>query len=136
MRMAKTMLIGELAARTGRSVHTIRWYEAQGLLPGVARDGGGRRTFEEAHIGWLDLMDKLRQTGMSIAEMRKYTGLVRQGKATLSERGDMLRLHRERVRQRIVEWKRALKLLDGKIDYYDVWQETGRRPVRPLTRPS
>ena len=29
--------IGELAARTGRSVHTIRWYEQQGLLPPVPR---------------------------------------------------------------------------------------------------
>lgn len=134
--MTKTMHIGELSTRTGRSIHTIRWYEAQGLLPGVVRDGGGRRTFEEAHVGWLDLMDKLRQTGMSIAEMRRYTGLVRQGKATLAERGDMLRVHRERVQQRIVEWKRALKLLDSKIDYYEVWQETGRRPARPLTRPA
>ncbi len=32
--------IGALSARTGRSIHTIRWYEAQGLIPGVARDGG------------------------------------------------------------------------------------------------
>lgn len=131
--MASTMHIGELASRTGRSIHTIRWYEAQGLLPGVARDGSGRRTFEEAHVGWLDLMDKLRQTGMSIAEMRQYTALVKQGKSTLSERREMLRDHRKRVLQKISEWHGALELLDGKIDYYGTWQETGKRPkqIRP-----
>jgi len=33
--------IGALSARTGgASIHTIRWYEAQGLIPSVARDGG------------------------------------------------------------------------------------------------
>lgn len=135
MRMTKTMHIGELATRTGRSIHTIRWYEAQGLLPGVARDGGGRRTFEEAHVDWLDLMDKLRQTGMSIAAMRRYTALVKQGKATLSERRDMLRAHREHVQEKIAGWVRALELLNGKIDYYGIWQETGKRPKR-LTKPS
>lgn len=40
--MSNNFRIGELAARTGRSIHAIRWYEAQGLIPGVARDSGGR----------------------------------------------------------------------------------------------
>jgi len=43
--------IGELAARTGRTVHAIRWYETQGLVPGVARDEGGRRLYGEPHVG-------------------------------------------------------------------------------------
>ena len=30
--MSDTFLIGGLARATGRSVHTIRWYEAQGLI--------------------------------------------------------------------------------------------------------
>ena len=33
-----TLRIGELARLSGRSVHTIRWYEAQRLMPGAARD--------------------------------------------------------------------------------------------------
>ena len=39
----ETMRIGELARRTGRSVHSIRWYESIGLVPGVRRDAGNRR---------------------------------------------------------------------------------------------
>lgn len=74
----ETLRIGALSARTGRSVHTIRWYEAQGLIPGVARDAGGRRTYSEQHVGWLELMERLRRSGMSIAEMRRYTALVKQ----------------------------------------------------------
>ena len=56
-------------------------YEAQGLVPGVARDAGGRRLYTEQHVGWLLLMDRLRRTGMSIAQMRQYTALVKQGKS-------------------------------------------------------
>ena len=44
--------IGELAARAGRSVHAIRWYESQGLIPGVMRDAGGRRVYSESHPDW------------------------------------------------------------------------------------
>ncbi|MBJ6766261.1 MerR family DNA-binding transcriptional regulator, partial [Myxococcaceae bacterium JPH2] len=42
--MSEPIRIGQLASRTGRSVHTIRWDEAQGLMPGVSRDAGGQRT--------------------------------------------------------------------------------------------
>jgi DNA-binding transcriptional MerR regulator len=121
--------IGELAARTGRSLHTIRWYEAQGLLPGVIRDGGGRRTYREIHVRWLELMERLRLTGMTIAEMREYTALAKQGKTTLRERRELLLRHRQRVERTIAEWTTALRLIDGKLDYYGEWLATGTRPA-------
>lgn len=125
-----SLRIGELAERTGRSVHTIRWYEAQGLMPGVARDGGGRRVFRDEHVDWLDLMDRLRRTGMSIAQMRRYTALVKQGRATLSERRQMLAEHRARVEANLADLQAALQLLDRKIDFYGEWMSTGHRPRR------
>jgi len=131
--MAETFLIGQLATRTGRSVHTIRWYEAQGLIPGVARDGGRRRVYGELHVGWLDLMDRLRRTGMSIAEMREYTALVKQGSGTLSKRRALLSAHREQVQDMIAEWQLALRLLDSKIDFYDEWVASGKRPAAKVS---
>ena len=128
--------IGELSARTGRSIHTIRWYETQGLVPGVARDAAGRRLYSELHVGWLNLMERLRLTGMSIAEMRAYTALVKQGRATLKQREEMLRAHRERVHERIAEWTEALELLDGKIDFYGQWLATGKRPPMDMLAPT
>lgn len=120
--------IGDIARRTGRSVHAIRWYETQGLVPGVARDGANRRRYTELHVDWLRLMDRLRRTGMSIAQMRRYTALVMQGSASLRQRRDMLAAHRERVQATIAEWTDALQLLDGKLDFYGEWIATGHRP--------
>jgi DNA-binding transcriptional MerR regulator len=128
--------LGELSRRTGRTVHAIRWYETQGLVPGVQRDGAGRRVYHERHVGWLELMERLRRTGMSIAEMRRYTGLVQQGRATLAERESMLRAHRERVERTIAEWNDALELLDQKIHFYGQWMANGKRPPLPPARPS
>jgi DNA-binding transcriptional MerR regulator len=126
--MAEAFMIGELASRTARTVHAIRWYETQGLMPGVQRNGGGRRVYNEQHVDWLLLMERLRRTGMSIAEMRRYTTLVMQGKATLAQRRDMLAAHRARVLSTIEEWSQALALLDGKLDFYGEWLASGHRP--------
>ena len=126
--------IGALSVRTGRSIHTIRWYEAQGLIPGVARDGGGRRVYGELHVGWLDLMDRLRRSGMSIAEMRAYTALVKLGRTTLPQRRGMLAAHRERVLQTIAEHRAALRLIDAKVGFYDEWIATGQRPKNDPNR--
>lgn len=126
----RNLRIGELAARTGRSAHTIRWYERQGLIPGVVRDNGGRRVYHERHVGWLELIERLRFTGMSIAQMREYTTLVKQGRGSLKQQQALLFTHRARVRETISGWTEALRLLDRKIDFYGQWLTTGKRPRR------
>ena len=126
--IARRLRIGELASRTGHTVHAIRWYEAQGLIPGVIRDAGGRRSYLERHLGWIELIDKLRLTGMSIAQIREYAVLVSQGRGTIKQQQEMLREHRTRVYATIEEWHLALKMLDHKIEYFDEWLATGKRP--------
>jgi DNA-binding transcriptional MerR regulator len=128
----RNLRIGELATRTGRSVHTIRWYERQGLIPGVVRDAGGRRVYHERHVGWLELIERLRFTGMSIAQMREFTALVKHGRGSLKQQQTLLFAHRARVRETIDGWAEALRLLDRKIDFYGEWLTTGQRPrARP-----
>jgi len=133
--MARDLRIGEVASRTGRSIHTIRWYEAQGLIPGVVRDRGGRRIFGEYHVGWLDLMERLRCTGMSVKQMREYTALASQGAVTLNERHALLAGHQRRVQENIRSWAAALALIEAKVEFYEEWIASGQRPgVSPHQR--
>jgi DNA-binding transcriptional MerR regulator len=120
--------IGELAARTGRSVHTIRWYEKQGLLPPVPRLGA-HRVYSNRHLEWLELMERLRGSGMSVAELRRYTALAQRGAPTLKSTLEVLLAHRERVQASITQWQHALELIDAKIDFYTRWIDEGRRPA-------
>lgn len=115
------MHIGELARRSGRSAHTIRWYEAQGLMPGAARDAGGRRVFSAAHVEWLELMTRLGESGMSIRQMQAYARQVRQGKVTLAARQALLLEHRERVRTQVEQLEASIALIDRKVALYDRW---------------
>jgi DNA-binding transcriptional MerR regulator len=119
--------IGQLAERTGRSVDTIRWYERQGLLPPVPRDGA-RRVYSNRHVQWMELMERLRRSGMSVADLRAYTASAQRGAATLEQTREMLRAHRAKVEERIAEWRAAGKVIDAKIAYYTQWIESGERP--------
>jgi len=130
--MPQGLRIGELSAQTGLSIHTLRWYESQGLMPGVIRDQGGRRVYSDLHAGWIDLIDRLRCTGMSIAQIREYAALVKQGSRSLQRRRTFLAAHRMRVETRIAEWQEALELIDHKIGFYGQWIATGKRPVVEL----
>jgi DNA-binding transcriptional MerR regulator len=127
--MPQELRIGEVASRTGRSIHTIRWYEAQGLIPGVMRGRGGRRLYSEYHVGWLDLMERLRCTGMSVKQMREYTALAKQGAATLNKRHALLASHQKQVQDNISRWSSALALIEAKVEFYDEWMTKGERPT-------
>jgi len=48
--------IGEVAQRTGLSVHALRFYEREGLLASpIERTADGRRAYREQDLEWLDL---------------------------------------------------------------------------------
>ncbi|WP_025036778.1 MerR family transcriptional regulator [Bradyrhizobium sp. DOA9] len=127
--MSRELRIGDIASRTGRSIHTIRWYETQGLVPGVTRDRGGRRVYSDFHVGWLDLMERLRSTGMSVKQMREYAALAKRGEATLHERHALLSAHQQRVQDNIHRWSQALALIDAKVEFYNEWIVGGERPA-------
>jgi DNA-binding transcriptional MerR regulator len=120
--------IGAFAERTGHSIHTIRWYEAQGLLPRVLRDAGGKRIYSKRHLTWLELLDRLRRSGMSIAQVREYTKLAQQGGATVAPTLAVLVKHQQTVADKIAEWQQAMVLINQKIDFYATWQANGARP--------
>ena len=48
--------IGQVAQRTGLSVHALRFYESEGLFASpVRRAAGGRRIYSEWDVEWLDV---------------------------------------------------------------------------------
>jgi DNA-binding transcriptional MerR regulator len=126
--MSEGLSIGELARETGRTVHALRWYERQGLIPGVSRDSGRRRVYRQAHIGWLRFLARLKRTGMRVEEMRTYADLAARGSSTAGERHTLLLAHRKRLEGELAALSEARTILDAKIAFYAEWQRTGRRP--------
>ena len=63
------MRIGELAAQTGFSVRTIRFYEQSGLLPAPSRTPAGYRSYDQDAVTRLRFVRSAQALGLSLAEI-------------------------------------------------------------------
>ncbi|MFM9380323.1 MerR family transcriptional regulator [Pseudomonas sp. UV AK001] len=65
------MKIGELAQQSGLSASSIRFYEAQGLIPKVERLGNGYRRYPPQVLQTLNIIRSAQQAGFSLEELKQ-----------------------------------------------------------------
>lgn len=112
------MKISEAAAATRLSADTIRFYEREGLLRPVSRTAQGDREFSAHDLRWLRLFERLRATGMPLAEMRRYAELSHSGASTYASRRQMLETHLQRLEDRQADIDACRALVTDKIATY------------------
>jgi DNA-binding transcriptional MerR regulator len=112
--------IAQTAVRTGLTPHTLRYYERDGLmLSGVERSSSGHRRYTDRDVAWIEMLTRLRATGMPIREVKRYTSLVRDGDGNEAERLALLVAHRQRVEAQLAEVTAHLRAIDHKIGIYE-----------------
>ena len=117
---APTLTIGQVAERTGLSVHALRFYEREGILANaVERGAGGRRRYREEDVEWLTICIILRASAMPIPVIRRYTELVRAGAGNEKERLAIMRGHQDQVRAQIARLTECLDLIGYKVGVYE-----------------
>jgi DNA-binding transcriptional MerR regulator len=116
--MDTELTIQQVAALTGLSVHTLRYYERNGLLEPVNRAANGHRRYCAADISRIEFLTRLRSTGMPIRQMQKFAMLVRQQPEAISDRRFILEAHESEVLERIRELKGNLEVIQHKIQHY------------------
>ena len=125
------LLIGDVARLSGLSIDTLRYYDRAGLLGAVHRDGGGRRVFDRDTLGLLDVVLRLRRTGMPVEEVRHFVDLVRSGDTERAGRLGILRAHRRRVLAQLGQLQDDLKVIDWKIAAYQAGEDGTEPPPPP-----
>ena len=116
--MDQHLTIGDVAARTGLSIDTLRFYERDGLMISPVPRRGGKRAYGDADVAWLEICRRLRESDMPLAEIRRFAALVRQGTGNEAERLELLRRHEDRVRARMAALADALDVISGKVETY------------------
>jgi len=112
--------IGQVADRTGLSVHALRFYEREGILAfPIGRAMGGRRVYSEQDIEWLTVCTTLRASGMPLPVIRQYADLVRQGGGNEEDRLALLRQHRRQVIGQIQALTDCLDVISSKVSVYE-----------------
>lgn len=119
--------IGDAARRTGVGIETLRYYERAGLLLDPApRDAGNRRRYGASDLAWITGLVMLRETGMSIADIRVIADVSRRDN-TEAERLALFEQHREHVLEQLERTTRHLAAIDQKIAAYRTVVAEGER---------
>ena len=115
-----TLTIAEAAEQTGLTTHTLRYYERDGLLlTSVDRSSAGHRRYSDRDLTWIEMITRLRSTGMPMRDVRRYAALVRAGDGNEAERMALLKAHRARVEAQLAEVTGHLRAIDHKIGLYE-----------------
>lgn len=109
--------IKEVSELLGISIYTLRYYERIGLLNNVKRDQYGRREFSEDDILTLNTVECLKQTGMSLQNIKRYVQLVGEGIDTAPERLQLFERQQAKVEAQMQDLQEKLDLINGKVKY-------------------
>lgn len=123
--------IAKVAEASGLSVPTLRFYEQEGLIPPVPRDGAGNRMYGEQELTRINTIRCLRAAGLTLPHMKRYFALADEGEDSIRVRREIMLSTRERLIQQQQELKRCLRYLGMKIEHYDAILEalqTGQQP--------
>ena len=109
--------IGEFSSLTGLGIHTLRYYEREGLIT-PERNSANRRRYSDKDRTWIEFIKRLKDTGMPIREIKHYAQLRAGGDSTLTERLEMLIQHRQLLNEQIALLQTHKRKLDEKIESY------------------
>ncbi|WIE75626.1 MerR family transcriptional regulator [Curtobacterium sp. MCSS17_007] len=107
------MRIGDLAAATGASVRSLRYYEEQGLLT-AERTAGGQRSYADASVERVQLVQQLFAAGLPSRTIVQLLPCVDAGVAT-PESFALLVAERDRITAQLADLEAARDRLDEVI---------------------
>ncbi len=123
--------IGTVAEKTGLTTHTLRYYDKVGLLPFIERTPSGQRCFKDSDFEWFAVISCLKNTGMSIKDIKTYIDWCMEGDSTLEKRLEMFRKQKELVTAQMEELQLHMDKINHKIRYYETAVAASTQTVRP-----
>ncbi|MDD3224107.1 MAG: MerR family transcriptional regulator [Clostridium sp.] len=117
------MDISEVSKITKLKPHTLRYYESIGLIKDIKRSSSGKRIYTEDDLKWLEVINRLRTTGMNINKMKEYARLRNIGDSTVSERKKIMEEHLQSIEKEIERLNEAKNYVKRKVRIYSKMEE-------------
>ena len=118
--------IGDIAAETGLSIHTLRYYERIGLVPPVPRSPSGHRRYSSETLDRVEALSYLRASGMRVEDMRTYLSNLELGDAAAADHAVLLEAHARKLDHDIVRLQVRHDYIAAKGAFWKVVAELGR----------
>lgn len=124
-----TYTIAQAAAKAHLTAHTLRYYDKEGLLPFIERSNSGNRIFKDEDFESLSIINCLKNTGMSIKDIKTYIDWCMEGDSSLNKRLNVFLKQREALLAKMKELENHMKTVDFKIWYYETAIEAGTEAI-------
>lgn len=113
-----TYSIGEISKLFQLPIHTLRYYDSEGLFPFVKRDEYGNRYFEEKDLKLIRSICCLKDTNMPLKEIKNYVNLYMEGDKTLEKRYEIFHSHKEKLLKQIHDLEESMVVMDKTMNNY------------------
>jgi MerR family mercuric resistance operon transcriptional regulator len=134
--MSQNLRIGEVAARSGCHIETIRYYERIGLTQRARRSSSGYRAYTEADVTRLRFVVHCRELGFSLDEIRSLIALGEDPKMSCGKVDALARQHLEDIHRKQRALRRLSRELKQLIDTCARGQRGTCEILAALQRPS
>ena len=104
---------GEVAARAGCNIETVRYYEQAGLLPAPPRSESGHRLYQDDLLRRLLFIRRGRGLGFSLDEIRGLLRLVDGGSYTCAQIEQLASAHIDEIGRKIADLRKLEAVLQG-----------------------
>lgn len=125
----KKILIGDITKMYGISQDTLRYYDKAGLLPFIKKNKAGRREFTEDDLGYIEVIDCLKRSGIPVKEIAKFMDWCVEGDKTLPQRYTFMIEQEAALEKKIYDLQTQLDFLRWKKWYYQTANEAGTEEV-------
>ena len=116
--------IGQVSEMSGLPISTLRYYDKQGLFPGMERTSGIRK-FSDTELEALRVIECLKKSGLEIKDIKRFMDWCVEGASTYPQRKELFEQQRKIVEAEIAHMNRALDMLKFKCWYYDQAMQDG-----------
>lgn len=110
--------IGQISEMFGLPISTLRYYDKQGLFPGMERKSGIRK-FGEKELETLRVIECLKKSGLEIKDIRQFMDWCVEGPSTYALRKELFVRQKRTVEAEIAHMNKILDMLRFKCWYYE-----------------
>lgn len=110
-----TYFIGELATLLNVSIHTLRYYEKEGLIV-PKRTLNNIRVYSEENKMTAEFLLQLKSTGMTLIELKKFISLS--ADEDYPSLISLLEEHKKKITKQIKVYQLNKKLINRKVHTY------------------
>ena len=123
-----------MAAQSGLSEHTLRYYEKIGLIKPIPRDNSsGHRRYCPETIARIESLSCLRKCGLSIDSMRAYLQQLEQGKLAATRQKELFAAREREIAHEIEQLQIRRRYLAGKAAYWDAVERGEKEEAKRIS---